>query len=98
MVYGVQLSQLTTFIVANVSRRRTDQTRNGMFLLVFTHVDTRHQRFIIEQVLGKSLCQLGFTYTRIPKKMNEPIGYGVAVPHGYGVQRRLLLQLLHPDR
>ena len=66
-------SQLTTFIVAQRIRGAPIR-RNGMFLLVFTHIDTRHQRFIIEQVLGKSLCQLGFTYTRSTQKMNEPIG------------------------
>ena len=58
------LCQLTTLVVAYVARRRTHQSRDGMLLLVFRHVDTRHHRLVVEQVLGQGLCQLGLTDTR----------------------------------
>ena len=34
-----------------------------MFLLILTHVNTGHQRFVIEQVFCQCLCQFGLTYT-----------------------------------
>ena len=57
------LCQLTAFIIADVSRRRTDQTRYGMLLHVFAHIDTHHVAFIIKEDLCQGLSQLGFADT-----------------------------------
>ena len=56
-----RLRQLSTLIVAHISRRRTDQTSRAEFLLILTHVDTGHH--ILEQILGQCLGQLRLTHT-----------------------------------
>ena len=53
--------QLTTFIISNVSRRRTDQTSGTELLLIFTHINTRHHILIVEQIIRQGLCQLRLT-------------------------------------
>ena len=57
------LGQLSALFITNISRRRSNQTGHGIFLHIFTHVDTNHIGFIVKQTLGKALCQLGFTNT-----------------------------------
>ena len=59
--YG--LRELSALIVSYVSRRRTDQPAYAEFLLIFRHVDTRHQRLVVEEVFGQSLGQFGLAYT-----------------------------------
>ena len=46
--------ELAAFLVANVSRRGTDETGGTEFLLIFTHVDTSHHVLIVKQIFGKS--------------------------------------------
>ena len=58
------LSELTTFIVTYVPRRCTNETRDTELLLVLTHINTGHHILIVEQILGKCLCQLRLTCTR----------------------------------
>ena len=58
--YGFR--QLTAFIVSYISRRRSYQTGNTVLLLIFTHVDTRHHRFIVKQELGECLGKFRLTY------------------------------------
>ena len=41
--YGFR--QLTAFIIANISRRRSDKSGDGVFLHVFGHIDTDHVLF-----------------------------------------------------
>ena len=67
--YGVgfaahSLGELTALVVAYVSWRRTDESRHAELLLVLAHVDTRHHRLVVEQILGESLRQLGLADTR----------------------------------
>ena len=57
------LGQLTAFIVANISRRRTDHTRNGVLLHIFGHIDADHGVFVTEHGLGQCLAQLGLADT-----------------------------------
>ncbi len=57
------LGQLTAFIIADVSGRRTDQTRYGMLLHVFAHIDTYHVAFIIKEYLSQGFSQLGLADT-----------------------------------
>ena len=52
------LGQLAAFLVTNISRRRSDQTRYGMFLHIFTHINTYDILFIVKQILGKALRKL----------------------------------------
>ena len=59
--YG--LRELSALVVSYVSRRRTDQPAYAEFLLIFRHVDTRHQRLVVEEVFGQSLGQFGLAYT-----------------------------------
>ena len=64
--YG--LGQLTAFIVTYISRRRSDQTRYAVLLLILTHVDTRHHRFVIKEELCQGFGQFGLTHTRCTKE------------------------------
>ena len=59
--YG--FGKLSAFVIANVSRRRSDKTWHCMLLLVLTHIDTSHQWFVIEQVFCQCLGKLCLTYT-----------------------------------
>ena len=58
------LSQLSTFIIAHIARRGTNQTGDTVFLLIFRHIDTRHHRFVVEQVVCQGLGEFGLTDTR----------------------------------
>ena len=58
------LSQLTTLIVADISRRRPNQTRHGVTLLILAHIDSRHQILVIEQELRQRLRQPGLAHAR----------------------------------
>ena len=46
------LGQLAAFFIADISGRRTDQTRHGEFLHVFGHVDTDKVLLIVKQRLA----------------------------------------------
>ena len=82
--------QLSALVIAYVARRRSDQTRDGMLLLILAHVDTGHQRFVIEQVFRQRFRQLGLTYTRgteEDERTNRPLRVlqaGTAPAHGVG--------------
>ena len=43
------LSQLTAFFITNISRRRTDEPSNGMFLHKFRHINANHRCVIIKE-------------------------------------------------
>ena len=62
------LSQLTALIVADISRRCSDQAGYRVLLHVLTHIDTDHVVLVIEQSLGQSLCQLSLTNTSRSKE------------------------------
>lgn len=63
MVCVGRFCQLTAFIVTYVSGRRSDQTGYRVFLLIFAHVDTRHQTLVIKQVVGQCFGKFCLTYT-----------------------------------
>ena len=50
--------QRATFLVANVARRRADQTSDRVLLHVFRHVDAHQRRVVVEEIAGESLRQL----------------------------------------
>ena len=58
------LRELAALVVTDVSRGRSDQTRDAVPLLVFAHVDTRHHLIVVEEELRKGLRQLGLADTR----------------------------------
>jgi len=58
-----RFGKLTAFLVTNISRRRTDQSRHGVFLHVLTHVDPDHRVLVIEQKFGERAGQFRFADT-----------------------------------
>lgn len=52
--------QDAAFLIADISRRRTDQAGNRVFLHIFGHINAEHGAFVIEQKLGQRLTQFGF--------------------------------------
>src|SRR5664280_1353981 len=56
--------QLAAFLVANVPRRCSDQTADGMFFLVFAHIDPDHGAFIIEH----EFSPVSYTHLTLPTK------------------------------
>ncbi|MNC12095.1 hypothetical protein D3C75_598080 [compost metagenome] len=54
------LGKLAAFLVAYISRRRSDQTGGGVFLHVFGHIDADHGIFVAEESFSKRAGQLGF--------------------------------------
>ena len=82
------LGELSAFIIADVSGRRSDQSGNGMLLLILTHVDTGHHRVVVEKVFSQRLRQLGLTDTRRTQEDERADGSfrvlqsGTAPPYG----------------
>ena len=58
------LSQLTTLIIAYISRRRTDESSYTELLLILAHINSGHHRLVIEEIISQCLCQLSLTSTR----------------------------------
>ena len=57
------LGQLTALFVADVSRRRSDQSGHGVFLHVLGHVDPDHVLLVVKKCLRQCFGQLGLTDT-----------------------------------
>ena len=53
------LGERATFLVADIAGRSADQSRHGMLLHEFRHVDAHHGVLVVEQKLGERLAQLG---------------------------------------
>ena len=53
--------KLAAFLVTDVSRRRADQSRNGVLFLVFAHVDPDHGVLVVEQKFGERTGKFRFT-------------------------------------
>ena len=60
--------QLTTFFIANVSRGRADQFRDGMFLHVLGHIETNQRFFTAEQKFGQAASDFCFAHARWPEE------------------------------
>src|SRR5690242_14657517 len=56
------LGELSAFVVAYVARRRANQMRDSMLLLILGHVDPDHGPLVLEQEFGERPRQLGFPY------------------------------------
>ena len=57
------LGQIAARFVADVARRRADQTCDRVFLHVLGHVDADQVVFRVKQELRQCLAQLGFAHT-----------------------------------
>ena len=66
--------ELAALVVADVSGRRADQTRDGVLLLILRHVDANHRALVVEQVLASARASSVLPTPVGPRKMNEPIG------------------------
>src|SRR4051812_43824775 len=53
------LGELPAFLVADVARRRADETSDGMLLHVLAHVDAHHRVLVIEQEFGERPGRFG---------------------------------------
>ena len=58
------LGQLAALLIADISRRRTDQARDAEFLHVLGHVDTDHVLLIVKQSLGQRFGKFGLADAR----------------------------------
>ena len=67
------LGQITALLVADITRRRTDQPRHRMFFHELGHVDADQVILGIKHELGQCLAQLGFADTCRPKKEERTI-------------------------
>ncbi len=77
------LGQLATLFIPDVAGRSTHQAGHTELLAVLTHVDTDERFFVVEEVLGERLGQLGFAHTggsEEHKGSGRPIRVGDAGP------------------
>ncbi len=65
------LGELAALVVADVSGRRADETRDGEFLHVLGHVDAHHAALIVKQALGQCLGQFRLADTRRAKEQER---------------------------
>ena len=54
---------MSALVVADVSRRGTDESAHGVLLLILRHVDARHHTLVVEHIVGQGLCQFRLTHT-----------------------------------
>ncbi len=100
-----RLGELSAFFVADVSRRRADETRDGMLLHVFGHVDADHGALVVEKKFGKCARQFGFADAGWPqeyKGADRPLriaqsGARTANGVGYAFERLVLSDDAQPQ-
>ena len=56
------LSKLTALVITHISRRRTNESRHAVALLILTHIYTHHHILIVKHHLCQGLGQLGLTH------------------------------------
>src|SRR5262249_22012604 len=59
-----QLCELSALFVADVSRRRADQTRYGVLLHVLGHVDANQRVLVVEEKFGECAREFSLTHAR----------------------------------
>ena len=86
------LRQAPSLLVADVARRRADETRHGELLHVLAHVDAHQRLLVIEQELGESSCELRLPHAGRAKedeRADGPLGILEAGPRSPdGVRNR----------
>ena len=66
-----RFGQVAALFITNISRRRTDQTRDGVFLHELGHVDTHHRIVAVEHKVCQRFTQFGFTDTGRPQEQER---------------------------
>ena len=93
--------ELPPFVIAYISRRRTDKASSGELLLIFAHVDTGEHRLVIEEDFGQGLCQLGLPHpsgTQEDERTDGSLGVlETCTATAYGIGHRLDGLLLPHD-
>ena len=85
-----RLGELAAFLVADVARRRTDQSRDRVLLHVLAHVEADHRALVVEEQLGKRTRQLRLPDTggaEEDERADGPVGIGepcASSTHGVG--------------
>ena len=85
-----RLGELPALLEADVARRRADQPRHGVLLLVLGHVDADHGVLVVEQELGQRARQLGLAHAGRAEEdeaADGPVGVleaGARAQHGVG--------------
>ena len=84
------LRELTALVVAQIARRRTQQTRHGVLLLILRHIELEQGFLAAEPAFRQRLCQRSLTDTGRPEeehradrpaRLPQP---GAAAPDGPG--------------
>src|SRR5256886_9482384 len=70
--------KLAAFLITDVTRRRADQSRDGVFLHILAHVDPDHGVLVVEQKFRERARQLGFADTGRAEK-NERTNWAIRV-------------------
>ena len=83
------LGQLAALLVAYISRRRSDQTGDGVFLHVFTHIDSNHVVLIIKQLFRQRFRKLCFTDTGRSKEQERTDRFCRILDSGFGTDDRI---------
>ena len=78
------LCQLSAFIIADISRRSSDQPGDRILLHVLTHINTDHVVLIVEQLFRKCLCQLRFADAGGTQKQERADGPGGILDTRFG--------------
>ena len=83
------LGKLAAFLVADVTRRRSDQAAGGEFLHVFRHVDLNECLRVSKHELGEVACEIGFPDTRRAEEKERADGALRILEVGAGAAERL---------
>ena len=65
--------EVAALVIADISRRRADQTGDAMLLHVFRHINADHGLFTIEEERGERLRELGLADTRGSKEEERAV-------------------------
>ena len=87
------LGQLSAFLIAHISRRRSDQTGHGEFLHILAHIDPDHVLLIVKQGLGQSLGQLRLAHAGGSQEQERADGLCGILDPGLGTEDRIRHQL-----
>ncbi len=95
------LRQLTALLIADIARRRADETGDGELLPVLAHVDAHHRLLVVEQERGERFGQLGLADAGRPQEQERTggaVGIGDACAGAsHSIRHRFHRRLL-PDQ
>ena len=68
------LGELSALVITHISRRCTDEARNGELLLILAHVYACHHLLVVEEVFRQGTCQFRFAHTCGAQEDERPDG------------------------